>query len=148
VAAFKTGVLVLPPSPNTVVPSEEQDSSTNKMDADTEAAADKSQNGEDPTKMNSKSTVAAVDDSVTIENGDEKKDAFCMRKRCEAHKTWQRVWTEDVRKEESENADKMRELDRQESELQERAMQRWRREVSGLLDKQGVFDDKSGTTDA
>jgi COMPASS component SPP1 len=148
VAAFKTGVLVLPPSPNTVVPSEEQDSSTNKMDADTEAAADKSQNGEDPTKTNSKSTVAAVDDSVMIENGDEKKDAFCMRKRCEAHKTWQRVWTEDVRKEESENADKMRELDRQESELQERAMQRWRREVSGLLDKQGVFDDKSGTTDA
>jgi COMPASS component SPP1 len=70
-------------------------------------------------------------------DGDEEEIAICTRKRCERHKMWQRLQVEDARFEESQLADEMRELDRLERELRERAALRSRREVSGLLKKQG-----------
>jgi len=62
---------------------------------------------------------------------DEKKgDAFfCAKKRCQRHQGWQKLALHDVRNAESELANEMRKLDKEEREIRERAMLRWRKEL-------------------
>jgi len=55
---------------------------------------------------------------------------MCTRKRCERHRLWQKQALGDVRFEESALADQMRRLERQEREVREGAMLRWRKDVS------------------
>jgi COMPASS component SPP1 len=59
------------------------------------------------------------------------KDHFCTRKRCERHRQWQKQALSDVRFEESTLADQMRRLDKEDREIREGAMLRWRKEIGG-----------------
>jgi COMPASS component SPP1 len=61
----------------------------------------------------------------------EKEVQMCTRKRCERHRLWQKQALSDVRFEESTLADQMRQLEREEREVREGAMLRWRKEVGG-----------------
>lgn len=60
---------------------------------------------------------------------------FCAKKRCERHKGWQKLAIHDVRAAESELANEMRKLDKEEREIRERAMLRWRKELGGKGDE-------------
>jgi len=56
----------------------------------------------------------------------------CMRRRCERHRTWQKLVLQDVRFEEADVGDEMRRIDGEERELRERAMLRARMRRSGV----------------
>lgn len=56
----------------------------------------------------------------------------CMRKRCERHRTWQKLVLQDVRFEEADVGDEMRRVATEEGELRQRAMTRARMRRSGL----------------
>jgi len=80
--------------------------------------------------------TAADRDQTTVGGGGggEKYPHFCTRKRCERHKLWQKQALADVRFEESNLADQMRRLEREEREVREGAMLRWRKELGAGKD--------------
>jgi COMPASS component SPP1 len=84
-------------------------------------------------------------DHMEIDGDGDEGISICLRKRCERHKMWQRLQVEESRFEESGLADQMREYDRLEKEVRERAAMRARREVSGLLETQGNVVPASAT---
>ncbi|KAF2668501.1 hypothetical protein BT63DRAFT_278768 [Microthyrium microscopicum] len=65
---------------------------------------------------------------------------MCTRKRCERHRNWQKLQMDDLRFEESQLADRLRELERKSKGVEERASMRWRNERSGLLQAQGSVE--------
>jgi len=73
-------------------------------------------------------------------DGDSKpaqQQTMCLRRRCERHKQWQRLFLEETRFQESEQADQMRALDKAEKELHAAAKRRWREEQSGRMESLG-----------
>jgi COMPASS component SPP1 len=70
-------------------------------------------------------------DGEPISDAPKEKDHFCTRKRCERHRQWQKQALSDVRFEESTLADQMRRLDKEDREIREGAMLRWRKEMGG-----------------
>lgn len=81
-----------------------------------------------------------VDGDVRMGDGESEgnskdKEWFCAKKRCERHKGWQKLAIHDVRAAESELANEMRKLDKEEREIRERAMLRWRKELGGKGDE-------------
>jgi COMPASS component SPP1 len=99
--AFETNSLDQPEGADNVTGTEKAES--DKMDVDGEPASDASK----------------------------EKDHFCTRKRCERHRQWQKQALSDVRFEESTLADQMRRLDKEDREIREGAMLRWRKEMGG-----------------
>jgi COMPASS component SPP1 len=92
--------------------------------------------GEDVEKPQTNGETKSDEDKMDIDgetaSGKKlEKDSFCAKKRCERHKQWQKVALQTVRFDEMELADQMRALEREEREIRERAMLRWRREVGG-----------------
>jgi COMPASS component SPP1 len=81
---------------------------------------------------------ADADGDVQMVDGDSEakdKEWFCAKKRCERHKGWQKLAIHDVRAAESELANEMRKFDKEEREIRERAMLRWRKELGGKGDE-------------
>ncbi|KAI9653741.1 MAG: hypothetical protein M1821_006935 [Bathelium mastoideum] len=76
---------------------------------------------------------------VVMANGDGAVDGVeddgegevCMKKKCARHSNWKQLVLQDVRFEVADVGDEMRRVDKEEREMRERAMVRWREKVNG-----------------
>ncbi|KAF2433964.1 hypothetical protein EJ08DRAFT_582717 [Tothia fuscella] len=78
-----------------------------------------------------KDTMDIDGETKKAENGEGADQHFCKRKRCERHRQWQKGSLADVRFEESMLADEMRKLEREERDIKEQALLRWRKSMGG-----------------
>lgn len=93
---------------------------------------EEAQEGE--TKVNGDLEMADADDEKSND-----KEFLCSKKRCQKHQGWQKLALHDVRNAESQLADEMRNLEKEEREIRERAMLRWRKET-GAKDLEGTVE--------
>lgn len=89
---------------------------------------------EEETKVNGEVEMADADDEKSND-----KEFLCSKKRCQRHQGWQKLAIHDVRNAESQLADEMRNLEKEEREIRERAMLRWRKET-GAKDVEGTVE--------
>ena len=93
---------------------------TENEDGDADADAD----GAPQKQVNGDVEMPDADDEKSKDS-----EFFCAKKRCQRHQGWQKLALHDVRNAESELANEMRKLDKEEREIRERAMLRWRKEL-------------------
>jgi COMPASS component SPP1 len=104
-------------------------------------------NGIDPDSMevDQENGVGQHDHSTSSDNNT---GTFCTKvaKRCQRHQNWSKLMNAENRFEDSTLGDRMRELDRDEKDLFERAKLRRRRESSGILQNQGAVQPAGTST--
>ena len=80
---------------------------------------------------------AQGDGDAVMVNGDgagaevEGDGEVCMKKKCTRHSNWKQLVLQDVRFEVADVGDEMRRVDKEERDIRERAMVRWREKVNG-----------------
>ena len=77
--------------------------------------------------------MANGDDTAGDDSGAEGAEV-CMKKKCSRHSQWKQLVLQDVRFEVADVSDEMRKVDKEEKEIRERAMVRWREKVHGAGD--------------
>lgn len=96
----------------------------------------------------SRPSITSIPDGSAVALPEE--GEVCTKRRCERHRTWQKLVLQDVRFEEADVGDEMRRIDGDERELRERAMMRARMGKNGIGEEDGgsvevVGDDGGGT---
>lgn len=85
-------------------------------------------------------------DTLTVDGGEEKESEdheeleICDRKKCARHLEWAKLAVDDLRFEMSDNGDHMRALDREETDIRERATMRSKGKMSGNLIGEGTVE--------
>ena len=95
-------------------------------------------------------TMTNGDGNTGEEDGAKGEGEVCMKKKCTRHSNWKQLVLQDVRFEVADVGDEMRRVDKEEKEIRERAMVRWRETVYGGGDdaRVEVVEDIEAKTDA
>ncbi|MCJ1307087.1 hypothetical protein MMC25_000733 [Agyrium rufum] len=87
---------------------------------------------------------AGADDDDTAVHVHQVGDGVCQKKRCERHKTWFKIQTQDIATEKDECRQEMRSLANDEKDVRERAMVRWLEAGAGEDDDEGGDEKGNG----
>ncbi|KAF2230941.1 hypothetical protein EV356DRAFT_579563 [Viridothelium virens] len=101
-----------------------------------------------PKKEDGASSITNGDSNAGKESGTEGEGEVCLRKKCPRHSNWKQLVLQDVRFEVADVGDEMRRVDKEEKEIRERAMVRWREKVNGSGDSAHVEIVEDGDIDA
>ncbi|KAL9095142.1 MAG: hypothetical protein Q9165_002745 [Trypethelium subeluteriae] len=101
-----------------------------------------------PKKEDGDAPMVNGDSNAGKESGTEGEGEVCMRKKCPRHSNWKQLVLQDVRFEVADVGDEMRRVDKEEKEIRERAMVRWREKVNGSGDSAHVELVEDGDIDA
>jgi COMPASS component SPP1 len=77
-----------------------------------------------PTAEQLKASAVVNDDDTPMANGEEEKETICLKKRCQKHPQWQKLNLQDARFEELEIVESIKECDKDERSVRERARRR------------------------